>query len=107
MGEEPRIIDTFLESYDFSDKTVIPFCTSGSSVIATSESNIRNFGVEYGELFSGKRFSASSSEKDVSDWLDTLSISEKENEIKMNVEINGHLLTAILQIILPQKRLLS
>ena len=27
-GEEPRIIDTFLESYDFSEKTVIPFCTS-------------------------------------------------------------------------------
>ena len=35
-GQEPRIIDTFLESYDFSDKTVIPFCTSGSSGIATS-----------------------------------------------------------------------
>ena len=32
-GEEPRIIDTFLESYDLSEKTVIPFCTSGSSGI--------------------------------------------------------------------------
>lgn len=28
---EPRIIDTFLESYDFSGKTVIPFATSGGS----------------------------------------------------------------------------
>ncbi len=36
-GQEPRIIDTFLESYDFSDKTVIPFCTSASSGISTSE----------------------------------------------------------------------
>lgn len=28
---EPRIIDTFLESYDFSGKTVVPFATSGGS----------------------------------------------------------------------------
>ena len=28
---EPSIINTFLESYDFSGKTVIPFCTSGGS----------------------------------------------------------------------------
>ncbi len=27
----PTIIDTFLESYDFSGKTVIPFATSGGS----------------------------------------------------------------------------
>lgn len=51
---------TFLESYDFSGAIVISFCTSGSSGIAISESNIRNLGVEYGELLSGKRFSVSS-----------------------------------------------
>ena len=28
---EPRIIDTFLESYDMTGKTVIPFATSGGS----------------------------------------------------------------------------
>ena len=28
---EPRIIDTFLESYDFAGKTVVPFATSGGS----------------------------------------------------------------------------
>lgn len=28
---EPRIIDTFLEAYDFSGKTIIPFATSGGS----------------------------------------------------------------------------
>lgn len=28
---EPRIVDTFLEAYDFSGKTIIPFATSGSS----------------------------------------------------------------------------
>ena len=27
----PTIINTFLESYDFSGKTIVPFCTSGGS----------------------------------------------------------------------------
>lgn len=75
---------------------MIPFCTSHSSGMSTSESNIKNLGVEYGELLDGRRFSADSTKDDVSDWLDTLPISEKENEIKMNIEVNGHLLTATL-----------
>lgn len=28
---EPRIIDTFLEAYDFTGKTIVPFATSGGS----------------------------------------------------------------------------
>ncbi len=32
----PRIVNTFLEKYDFSGKTVIPFATSGGSSIANS-----------------------------------------------------------------------
>lgn len=34
----PRIINTFLESYDFKGKTVIPFATSGSSGLSNAES---------------------------------------------------------------------
>lgn len=79
-SQEPRIIDTFLESYDFSDKTVIPFCTSHSSGMSTSESNIKNLGVEYGELLFGRRFSADSTKDDVSEWIDTLNI-RKEREV--------------------------
>ena len=30
---EPKIIDTFLDSYDFAGKTVIPFATSGGGGI--------------------------------------------------------------------------
>ena len=30
-GREPSIIDTFVESYDFAGKTIIPFATSGST----------------------------------------------------------------------------
>ena len=38
---EPRIVDTFLEGYDFSGKTVIPFATSGGSGIAKAEQSLR------------------------------------------------------------------
>lgn len=38
---EPRIIDTFLESYDFSGKTVVPFATSGGSALGKTADNFR------------------------------------------------------------------
>lgn len=51
---EPRIVDTFLESYDFSGKTMIPFATSGGSGIAKAEKSLRehcpNAGWKKGEL---------------------------------------------------------
>ena len=40
-GEEPRIMDTFVESYDFGDITMIPFCTSASSGIGNSGWGLR------------------------------------------------------------------
>ena len=36
-GVAPRIIETFLESYDFGGKTIIPFCTSGGSGVGRSD----------------------------------------------------------------------
>ena len=36
-GVAPRIIDTFLESYDFSGKKIAPFCTSGGSGVGRSD----------------------------------------------------------------------
>ena len=38
---EPRIVDTFLESYDFSGKTLIPFATSGGSGIGKAEKSLQ------------------------------------------------------------------
>ncbi len=39
-GEEPRIMDTFVESYDFTGVTMIPFCTSGGSGVGRSGKNL-------------------------------------------------------------------
>ena len=36
-GKVPRVVLTFLDTYDFSGKVVIPFCTSGSSGISTAQ----------------------------------------------------------------------
>ena len=54
---EPRIIDTFLESYDFSGKKLIPFATSGGSGIGNVEKNLKrqypDFVWEPGKLLNG------------------------------------------------------
>ena len=39
---EPRIVDTFLESYDFAGKALIPFATSGGSRISGAEKSLRD-----------------------------------------------------------------
>ncbi|CDE33738.1 flavodoxin family protein [Ruminococcus sp. CAG:403] len=95
-GEEPRIIDTFLESYDFSDKIVIPFCTSGSSSIAASENRIANLGVPIGNQLPGKRFSGSASEKSVSDWISTLDLPKQTTDTRISIAVNNHTLMATL-----------
>lgn len=52
---EPSIIDTFIESHDFDGKTIVPFATSGGSVIGDSYLNIKklapNAKVEKGKVF--------------------------------------------------------
>ncbi len=69
-GEAPKIIYTFLESYDFSGKTIVPFCTSGSSPISGSLSDIQ--ALASGAIFlSGKRFS-STSKSEVEEWVNGL-----------------------------------
>ncbi len=92
-GEEPRIIDTFLESYDFSDKTVIAFCTSGSSGIATSEKNIADL-VKIGKQLEGKRFAADASKDEVKEWFESLPLNDEKSESKLLVSVNGKELTA-------------
>ena len=39
-GLAPRIIETFLESYDMEGKTIIPFCTSGGSGMGNSDTEL-------------------------------------------------------------------
>ncbi|MBO6193610.1 MAG: flavodoxin [Clostridiales bacterium] len=70
-GQEPRIMDTFAESYDFADATVIPFCTSGSSGIGQSGSNLAA-AAGSGNWIEGMRFPSDASEDDVRAWINEL-----------------------------------
>lgn len=73
FGEEPRIMDTFVESYDFGDATVIPFCTSGSSDIGSSGTNLAaNAGS--GNWLEGKRFDGDVSEDELTEWIESLGL---------------------------------
>ena len=71
FGEEPRIMDAFAEQYDFSGKTVIPFCTSGSSGIGSSGQNLSEC-AGTGTWLEGKRFSGSTTENDLRTWIEGL-----------------------------------
>lgn len=72
-GDAPRIINTFLESYDFSGKTIVPFCTSGSSDISQSELNLKAVYSD-AKWLDGKRFSSSTSQSEIEEWLNGLSL---------------------------------
>ena len=70
-GEEPRIMDTFAESYDFSGKTMIPFCTSGGSGIGSSGKNLAER-AGTGNWIEGDRLSA---DTDIAAWIKGLNLS--------------------------------
>lgn len=65
---EPSIIDTFMESYDFSGKTVIPFATSGGSDIGDSGKIMQSLAPQ-AKVLNGKRFSSGVSENELKKWV--------------------------------------
>ena len=70
-GEEPRIMDTFVESYDFDGITMIPFCTSGGSGIGRSGQNLAD-NAGSGNWLDGQRFGGSVSEAELETWISSL-----------------------------------
>ena len=72
-GQAPKIISTFLESYDWSGKIIVPFCTSGSSSIGSSASNLESL-TSGAEWLSGRRFSGSASQDELLGWADSLDL---------------------------------
>lgn len=73
-GESPRIVSTFMESYDFSGKTIVPFCTSGGSGIGSSARNLQSLCAEDVTWLDGSRLSGSSSREDIVDWINGLGL---------------------------------
>lgn len=67
----PRVILTFLEKYDFSGKKIAPFCTSGSSPISGSISELGTSATN-SQILEGKRFESGANETSVGDWFKNL-----------------------------------
>ena len=69
-GTNPKIILTLLDTYDFSNKMIIPFCTSGSTGISGSVNDLRSYNSKL-NIKDGKRFSSSSSDEEISNFIKT------------------------------------
>lgn len=93
-GQAPKIIYTFLESYDFSGKTVTTMCTSGGSPLGSSANNLKALTDNSAIWLESKRFSIGASENEVQEWLDGIGIEAENNvteqeEKEMIIKING------------------
>lgn len=71
--EAPRIVQTFLESYDFSGKTVVPFATSGGSGMGKT-AEILQKSCPTAKMLSGKRLASYASVSELSEWVKTLNL---------------------------------
>ena len=67
---EPSIIDTFMEAYDFSGKTVIPFCTSGGSGLGPAGDNMQKL-APGSKVVKGERFPARVSSEELAAWAES------------------------------------
>ena len=69
---EPSVIDTFLEAYDFSGKTIVPFCTSGSSGIGQTAERMQEIVGNGAKVLSGRRFAAGVTENELKRWSEEI-----------------------------------
>ncbi len=72
-GEAPRIVSTFMESYDFSGKTIVPFCTSGGSGMGSSAANLEQL-TSGAQWLAGQRLNGSDSQEQVMEWVNGLGL---------------------------------
>lgn len=73
-GREPSVVDTFLTSYDFAGKRIVPFCTSGGSGIGKTAERIRSLVGPGAVVEEGKRLGGEVSLEDLKLWTDGLKL---------------------------------
>ena len=94
-GVPPKIMRTFVENYDLSEKAIVPFCTSGSSGFSDEGLTELAPGANW---LPGRRFAAGTSKETVAEWIDTLELpKQEETDMKQIVlSFNGHTYPATL-----------
>ena len=68
---EPSIIDSFLDAYEWTGKTVVPFFTSGGSDLGEGQDRIEAL-AKGAKVLRGRRFNARASEAELKKWIETL-----------------------------------
>lgn len=68
-GQSLRILYTFLENYYFTDKKILPFCTSGSSGIGSNAENLHSLS-ENADWLDGKRLPSDTTKDEMALWLE-------------------------------------
>lgn len=86
-GKAPKIMYTFVEKYNLENKTIVPFCTSASSPIGSSATELANL-TKQGTWLDGKRFPSTATSDEIKSWLDSLDINKKE-EKELVMKIDG------------------
>lgn len=81
-SDTPMAVRTFLESYDFTGKKVIPFCSSGSSRPDTSFASVRASaaGAEILDGFWTRGADVANAADEINQWIDGLGILQKNEE---------------------------
>ena len=70
----PTIINSFLESYDFSGKTIVLFATSGGSGISGTAKALKSSVADDTKLIEGKVLNRGTSAESLKDWISGLGI---------------------------------
>lgn len=70
----PTIINTFLEAYDFSGKTVVLFATSGGSGFGKTTDVLRPCVAENTILIEGGRLESDATQDQLTAWVQSLSL---------------------------------
>lgn len=77
-GKAPKVIFTFLESHDLTGKTIVPFCTSHSSGIGSSDTDLHRLatGAEWKQ---GRRFGGNESKETIENWIESMNLNFNNN----------------------------
>ena len=70
----PSIINTFLESYDFAGKTIVPFATSGSSGLGETEAGLHKICPDTVKWCPARMLNGNPSTADLVDWVKSLKL---------------------------------
>lgn len=77
-GKAPKIISTFLESHNLSDKTIVPFCTSHSSGIGSSDKDLHK-SAKQATWKQGRRLNGDESKKTIKNWIESMNLNLNQN----------------------------